>query len=153
MKCPCCGDRDGTRPMNLIDLGVGKVLLCDWCEESLIEGGTRKSIADRIKARQQTDDRRFAQGFAFVCESCLLLAESAEVLSVGLLGRRICDACGEREAELLPGRVSSSLFAVRSNVLTEIKKARGQEDRAPRGASGCNCSVCYRRRLHESRDH
>lgn len=59
-----------------------------------------------------------------VCKPCLALVEDVEVLSVGLLGRRICDACGELEEPLPPGSVASTLGAVRSNVLEEIKKAR-----------------------------
>lgn len=49
--CPCCGKRYGHRPLDLTKFGLNVVLLCDWCEESLIEGGTVKDIADTIRSK------------------------------------------------------------------------------------------------------
>jgi len=53
LLCACCVVRDAAVRMNLTEFGLEPdVPFCDWCEESLIEGGTPQDLARIVKERR-----------------------------------------------------------------------------------------------------
>ena len=73
--CERCGKRpsDVTRDFSAFEL-EDNIRLCDWCDESLIEGGTRNQLADGIKARRAS--RSFVE--VFVSETGIAFAYFSE---------------------------------------------------------------------------
>ena len=73
-----------------------------------------------------------------LCKSCLSLILPCEVLTIGLLGRRVCDGCWTLEPPLAPGSVASTLSYVARDVVFKrladlgfpVKPASALEDAA-----------------------